>query len=70
MLGQLTDGRLLGVEVKAPKGKLRPEQAVMLERINGAGGLAFVAHDLRDVHRELDPPESAANIAELSRASL
>lgn len=24
VLGQLRDGRLLGVEVKAPKGKLRP----------------------------------------------
>ena len=54
VLGQLNDGRLLGVEVKAPKGKLRPEQAFMLERIAGAGGVAFVAHDLRDVHRELN----------------
>jgi len=54
VLGQLNDGRLLGVEVKAPKGKLRPEQAFMLERIAGAGGVAFVARDLRDVHRELN----------------
>jgi len=54
VLGQLRDGRLLGVEVKAPKGKLRPEQAFMLERIAGAGGVAFVARDLRDVHRELN----------------
>ncbi len=54
VLGQLHDGRLLGVEVKAPKGKLRPEQAVMLERIAGAGGVAFVAHDCRDVFEQLD----------------
>jgi len=53
VLGQLRDGRLLGVECKAPKGKLRPEQAVLLERINGAGGVGFVAHDCRDVLREL-----------------
>lgn len=53
VLGQLNDGRLLGVEVKASKGKLRPEQAVMLERIAGAGGVAFVARDCRDVFREL-----------------
>ena len=53
VLGQLHDGRLLGVEVKAPKGKLRPEQAVMLSRIAGAGGVAFVARDCRDVLREL-----------------
>lgn len=53
VLGQLRDGRLLGVEVKAPKGKLRPEQTVMLERIRGAGGVAFMARDCRDVLREL-----------------
>ena len=54
VLGQLRDGRLLGVEVKAPKGTLRPEQAVMLSRIAGAGGVAFVARDCRDVMRELE----------------
>ena len=35
VLGQLKDGRLLGVEVKGPTGKLRPEQSVFLERIRG-----------------------------------
>lgn len=54
VLGQLRDGRLLGVEVKAKAGRLRPEQAVFLERIRCAGGVAFVARDLRDVHRELN----------------
>lgn len=53
VLGQLRDGRLLGVEVKAPKGKLRPEQAVFLERVRSGGGVAFVARDCRDVIREL-----------------
>ncbi len=28
VLGQLKDGRLLGVEVKGPTGRLRPEQSV------------------------------------------
>ena len=56
VLGQLKDSRLMGVEVKAPTGKLRPEQAVFLERIRGAGGVAFVARDLRDVLRELGKP--------------
>lgn len=55
VLGQLTDGRLLGVEVKSPTGKLRPEQSVFLERVRGAGGVAFMARDLRDVLRELGP---------------
>lgn len=53
VLGQLKDGRLLGVEVKAAKGKLRPEQTIFLERIRAAGGVAFVARDCRDVLRQL-----------------
>ncbi len=54
VLGQLRDGRLIGVEVKAAKGKLRPEQTIFLERIRRAGGVAFMARDCRDVMRELD----------------
>jgi len=53
ILGQLTDGRLLACEVKASKGRLRPEQAVMLDRIAGAGGVAFVARNCRDVFAAL-----------------
>ncbi|MDO9012287.1 MAG: hypothetical protein Q7U78_10860 [Gallionella sp.] len=54
VLGQLKDGRLIGVEVKAAKGKLRPEQTIFLERIRCAGGVAFMARDCRDVFCELD----------------
>lgn len=57
VLGQLKDGRLLGVEVKSPTGRLRPEQAAFLETIRAAGGVGFVARDLRDVRRELQAPE-------------
>lgn len=53
VLGQLRDGRLLGVEVKGPTGRLRPEQAIFLERINGAGGLAFIARNCKDVFTAL-----------------
>lgn len=60
VLGQLKDGRLLGVEVKGQAGKLRPEQAVILERIRAAGGVAFVARDCRDVQRAFDGPEATA----------
>lgn len=56
VLRQLRDGRLLGVEVNAQAGRLRPEQSLFLERIRGAGGVAFVARDLRDVLRELGRP--------------
>ena len=54
VLGQLKDGRLLGVEVKAQAGRLRPEQALFLERIRCAGGVAFVARDCRDVREQLN----------------
>jgi len=54
VLGQLKDGRLLGVEVKAGKGRLRPEQAIFLERIRLAGGVAFMARNCLDVMRELN----------------
>jgi len=53
VLGQLKDGRFLGVEVKAQAGRLRPEQALFLARIRAAGGVAFVARDCRDVLRTL-----------------
>jgi hypothetical protein len=55
VVGQLRDGRFLGVEVKAAKGRTSPEQILFLKRINQAGGVAFVARDLRDVVRELGP---------------
>jgi hypothetical protein len=54
VLGQLKDGRLLGVEVKGPTGRLRPAQVIFLERIRAAGGVAFVARNCRDVMRELE----------------
>jgi hypothetical protein len=54
VLGQLRDGRLLGVEVKSPTGKLSAEQSVFIERINSAGGVGFVARNCLDVIRELN----------------
>lgn len=54
VLGQLRDGRLLGVEVKSRTGRPSPEQSLFLERIRAAGGVAFVARDCRDVNRELE----------------
>jgi len=53
VLGQMKDGRFLGVEVKAAKGKLRPEQSEFLTLIASAGGVAFVARDCRDVMQQL-----------------
>ena len=55
VIGQLRDGRFLAVEVKAATGRPSPEQALFLERIRCAGGVAFVARDLRCVVRVLGP---------------
>ena len=54
MLRQFKDGRLLGVEVKGPPGKLRPEQAAFLERVPSAGGVVPMACICSDVLRELN----------------
>ena len=43
----------MGCEVKGPTGKLRPEQALFLDRSRAAGGVAFMARDFHDVLREL-----------------
>lgn len=53
ILGQLTDGRFLAVECKSKKGKATPEQVAFLERINGNGGLGFIAKNCADVFRAL-----------------
>ena len=53
VLGQLRDGRVLACEVKAAKGRLRPEQSIFLDRVRGAGGMAFVARNCNDVLRAL-----------------
>jgi hypothetical protein len=47
--GQLKDGRRLEVEVKRPSGRVRPEQAAFLERVNEANGVGFVARSVEDV---------------------
>lgn len=58
VLGQLTDGRLLAVECKAPKGRLQAEQAAFLSQVRRFGGVAFLARDCRDVLRELSAEEA------------
>lgn len=43
----------VGIEVKAKGGKLRPAQAAVLDAINRAGGVAFVADGIEAVERAL-----------------
>jgi len=47
-------GRMIGIEVKAPRGHLSPDQVRFIEAINRSGGLAFVARSLDDVIENLE----------------
>lgn len=53
IIGMMRDGRLLACEVKAPKGKLRTEQAEFLSLVQKHGGVGFVARNCVDVLRGL-----------------
>lgn len=53
ILGVLPMGRFLAIEVKTPKGKLSPDQAVFLEEVTSLGGLAFKAESVNDVETAL-----------------
>jgi hypothetical protein len=46
-------GKLLGIEVKVPGGKPRPEQEEFIKRINESGGVAFVASSVEEVALKL-----------------
>lgn len=43
------DGRGFWIEVKAPKGRVSQAQQDFIDRINEAGGIAFVAKSIEDV---------------------
>lgn len=49
VIGQMTDGRLLAVECKAPDGRLRTEQAAFLSKVSAAGGVALIARSAGDL---------------------
>lgn len=55
VIGQLKDGRLLACEVKARRGRLRPEQADFLDRVRRFGGVSIVARSAKDVFAALGP---------------
>jgi hypothetical protein len=49
ILGCLPGGRFLAVEVKAPRGRLSPEQSAFMEKVRGLGGVAVVARSFREL---------------------
>jgi hypothetical protein len=54
ILGQLTDGRTLAVEVKTRTGRASPAQRAFLHRVASHRGVAVLARSLEDVIRALD----------------
>lgn len=43
------NGRFLAIEIKTEKGRVTPHQQRFLDRVNEAGGVAFVARSIEDV---------------------
>ena len=48
ILGQMVDGRLLAVEVKASKGRLTDDQEFFLAKVRANGGISGVARSIED----------------------
>lgn len=46
-------GRMFAIEIKTDKGRVSPHQQKFLDAVNEAGGLAFVARCIEDVHYHL-----------------
>lgn len=44
----ICEGKFLAVEVKAPKGRVRPEQQRFIDAVNKAGGIAGVCRSVED----------------------
>lgn len=55
ILGILSDGRFLAIEVKSKTGKTSGVQSDFLSDITSSGGVAFVARSVEDVESRLLP---------------
>ena len=53
IIGYLPNGRLLGIEVKGPKGIVSDSQQAWLERAKKAGCAVMVAHSVEEVVKQL-----------------
>ena len=46
-------GKFIGIEVKAPGGRLRPEQAAVIDNLRADEALAFVVRSAAELHEAL-----------------
>jgi hypothetical protein len=51
--GRVKFGNLLGVEVKRPGEKLRPDQVEFLAHVNEQGGIGLCVHSVKELEEEL-----------------
>jgi hypothetical protein len=49
LIGILPGGRMLAVETKSRRGRLRPAQAVFLDEVRRAGGVGVVVTDISEL---------------------
>jgi len=54
IIGYLPNGRLLGIEVKRPKGIVSESQQAWLERAQKAGCAVMVAHSVEEVVAQVE----------------
>lgn len=59
-----TAGRFLGIEIKAPRGKLSSAQEQFLNIIREQGGIAILAYSVDDVIRGLGVEDRFLNFGE------
>lgn len=53
ILGMLKGGRFFACEAKSLSGRVKPDQAAFMSKVNHFGGLAFVARSVDDVLKHL-----------------
>ncbi len=55
IIGMLPSGKLLAIEVKAPKGKPTPDQLKFLVDVQGSLGVAFISRSVWQTYSQLLP---------------
>lgn len=53
IIGQMTSGVFLAIEVKRPSGRTTDAQEAFLAMVRGVGGIAFVARSVSDLREHL-----------------
>ena len=66
IIGMLTDGRFLAVEVKSKRGRVSDEQAAFLQAVSAGGGVALLARSVDDVINALQQHKTVSKNGQLA----